>query len=455
MPRLPLRPLCPLLVAAAALGTPALAAQAPASRPTTAPAPAPAIPETPAGRVLRGWLDAFNSADTARMSAYYRTHLPDRSLEGELRFRQQTGGFELLTIERSAPRQLEFTVKERNGPNTAYGMLAVSDGEPARVTAFPLSAFPGGASPATMRLDAARRTRVVEGAAAQLDSFYVFPAVAKAMGDSMRVRLARGAYEQEESGFAFAARLNEELREISRDKHLRVSYSIRPIPPRPAGPPQRTPEMIARQRQQLQADNCGFRKAERLEGNVGYLRFDFFADPELCGATADSALAALAGTSALIVDLRDNGGGDPAMVAWVSSHLFAKRTHLNDLWTRETGKTEEFWTRDSVPGPRFGGDKPVFVLTSSYTFSGAEEFAYNLKALERATIIGETSGGGAHPVRGRPIDDHFMLGVPFARAINPITKTNWEGTGVAPDVRVPAADALAKARELARERPKG
>jgi C-terminal processing protease CtpA/Prc len=139
------------------------------------------------------------------------------------------------------------------------------------------------------------------------------------------------------------------------------------------------------------------------------------------------------------------------MVAYVSSYLFSTRTHLNDLWERKSGKTEEFWTRDDIAGRRFGGEKPVYVLTSARTFSGAEEFSYNLKSLKRATIVGETTGGGAHPVSGHRIDEHFMIGVPFARAINPITRTNWEGVGVEPDVKVLAADALATALKLIRD----
>jgi C-terminal processing protease CtpA/Prc len=136
------------------------------------------------------------------------------------------------------------------------------------------------------------------------------------------------------------------------------------------------------------------------------------------------------------------------MVALVASYLFDRRTHLNDLWTRSTNTTEQFWTQDSVAGRRFGGGKPVLVLTSSRTFSGAEEFAYDLKALKRATLVGETTGGGAHPVRARRIDEHFTIGVPFARAINPVTRTNWEGVGVEPDRKVPAADALTTALKL-------
>jgi Peptidase family S41 len=97
-------------------------------------------------------------------------------------------------------------------------------------------------------------------------------------------------------------------------------------------------------------------------------------------------------------------------------------------------------------------DQEVYVLASKRTFSGAEEFCYNLKQLKQATIVGETTGGGAHPVAGQRIDDHFMIGVPFARAINPISKTNWEGTGVEPDVKVPASEALAKAQKLEGEK---
>jgi retinol-binding protein 3 len=140
------------------------------------------------------------------------------------------------------------------------------------------------------------------------------------------------------------------------------------------------------------------------------------------------------------------------MIALVSTYLFDTRTHLNDLWTRKGDSTDQYWTLPYVPGKRLDG-KPAFVLTSKDTFSGAEEFNYNLKNLKRATIVGETTGGGAHPVNGHRIDDHFMIGVPFARAINPLSKTNWEGTGVQPDVKVQAADALTTAQKLAAEKP--
>jgi len=417
-----------------------------------------AIPKTPAGEALRAWLDAFNSGDTARLGAYHRRFEPEMTVGDELEFREQTGGFDLLTIERNEPLHLEFTVRERNSPMTAYGVVDVLGAEPVRVKRR-LQAMGPNASAAALRIDAATRARAVAGAAALLDTFYVFPDVARRMGDSLRARLARKEYDRYANGVMFAMRLNDDLAEIAHDKHLRVDYSARPLPPddaRPVGAPPHTPspEDQAREREFLDRINCGFVKAEQLPGNVGYLKFNGFLDVDRCATTASAAMTFLAGTRALIIDMRENGGGSPGMVAFVSSYLFDRRTHLNDLWTRRTGKTEEFWTRDSVPGRRFGGEKPIYVLTSAGTFSGAEEFTYNLKNLKRATIVGETTGGGAHPVAGHRIDEHFIIGVPFARAINPITHTNWEGVGVQPDIIVPANDALATAQRLLREKPR-
>ena len=433
-----------------------IGAQVPATTPTQP--VVTAIPKTPAGEALRAWLDAFNSGDTARLDAYRRRFEPDMTVGDEVGFREQTGGFELLTIERSEPRHLEFTVRERNSPMTAFGVLDVSSAEPLRVKSRDLQAMGPNVLPAALRIDAQTRARAVAGAAALLDTFYVFPDVAKRMGDSLRARLARKEYDNYANGITFAMRLNDDLADIAHDKHLRVNYSARSLPPdepRPAGAPPRapSPEDQAREREFLGRINCGFVKAEQLPGNVGYLKFNMFADVDQCATTASAAMTFLAGTRALIIDMRENGGGSPAMVAFVSSYLFDRRTHLNDLWTRRTSKTEEFWTRDSVPGRRFGGEKPIYVLTSARSFSGAEEFTYNLKTLKRAIIVGETTGGGAHPVAGHRIDEHFMIGVPFARAINPITHTNWEGVGVKPDIIVPANDALAIAQKLLSEKP--
>jgi hypothetical protein len=408
-----------------------------------------AIPDTPAGRVLKAWLDAFNSGDSARISAYCRTYQPQLLVDNQIAFRAQTGGFDLLSIEASQPGHIEYTVRERNSATTAFGSIDLATGEPVKVANSSILALPPGSSAASFKIDAAERGRVIDGAIAQLDEYYVFPEVAKKMGDTLRARMRRSEYDVVTNGMSFANVLTRDLQDVSRDRHLRVNFNPGRFPDPSTGPP---PDAAERYRRQMDAVNCGFVRAEQLQGNVGYLKFNMFADPDVCGPTASAAMNFLAGTDALIFDLRDNGGGDPAMVALLCSYLFDEPTHLNDLWTRKTGATHQYWTLPFVPGRRFGGKKPIYVLTSNRTFSGGEEFTYDLKNLKRATIVGETTGGGAHPVSGHRIDEHFMIGVPFARAINPVSGTNWEGAGVEPDIKVPAADALATAQKLVAEK---
>jgi C-terminal processing protease CtpA/Prc len=153
-------------------------------------------------------------------------------------------------------------------------------------------------------------------------------------------------------------------------------------------------------------------------------------------------MAFLAGSDAVIIDLRNNGGGSPSMIQLISSYFFDEPVHLNSFYIRDEDKTKQFWSHAYVEGDRMT-DTDLYVLTSGRTFSAAEEFTYNMKNLERATIVGETTGGGAHPVRfvGFP-DLKVSLSLPFGRAINPISGTNWEGTGVEPDIEVPQARAL-------------
>jgi len=299
-----------------------------------------------------------------------------------------------------------------------------------------------------LTIDAATRTQVIDGILKRINDSYVFPEVAKKMEQSIRERVEKKEYDQITSAKQFATKLTDDLQAVSHDKHLRVRYSNQAIPERG---PQREP--TAEEREQRRRDltwmNHGFGKVERLPGNIGYLEFFNFMDEELGADTVAAAMNFINGTDALIIDMRKNGGGNPAMVALVCSYLFSPEpVHLNDLYWREGNRTEQFWTRKEVPGKRYL-DKDVYVLTSKRTFSGAEEFTYNLKNLKRATIIGETTGGGAHPGGGFRINEHFGMFVPTGRAISPITKTNWEGTGVTPDISVPADQALLVARLMA------
>ena len=299
-------------------------------------------------------------------------------------------------------------------------------------------------------ITAAERKQVIDNSIARLNDTYVFPDVAKKMEQAVRARAAKGEYDSITSAKALADKLTADFREISKDKHLGVRYSNEPIPDRAPNEAE-TPEELARQRAFSMKVNYGFEKVERLQGNIGYIDIRGFVPPEVAGETGAAAMTFVANTDALIIDMRQNGGGEPSMVAFLTSYLFDEPTHLNDIWTRSDGSTQQYWTTAFVPGRRFGGKKPVYVLTSNRTFSGGEEFTYNLKNLKRATILGETTGGGAHPVNGVKVSEHFEIGVPFARAISPITKTNWEGTGVSPDISLPAPQALDRAYLMALE----
>ncbi len=296
-----------------------------------------------------------------------------------------------------------------------------------------------------LTIDAASRTQVIDTVLKRLNDSYVFPEVSKKMEQSIRDRVAKKEYDQITSAKQFAMTLTKDLQAVSNDKHLRVRYSHSPIPERGE-----RREPTAEEREQRKRDlnwmNHGFTKVERLPGNIGYIEFRNFMDEQLGAETVAAAMNFVNGTDALIIDLRGNGGGNPAMVALICSYLFGPEpVHLNDLYWREGNRTDEFWTRKEVAGKRYL-NKDVYVLTSKRTFSGAEEFTYNLKNLKRATIIGETTGGGAHPGGGFRISEHFGMFVPTGRAISPITKTNWEGTGVTPDIAVPADQALTVAR---------
>ncbi len=303
--------------------------------------------------------------------------------------------------------------------------------------------------PPDLTIDASVRTEVIEAILKRLNDSYVFPEMAQKMETAIRARVQNKEYDRVTSAAEFARTLTEHLQAVSHDKHLRVRYSPQPIPARE----ERRREPSAEERESFRRFanriNHGFEKIERLRGNIGYLDLRGFFDPEMGGETVAAAMTFLANTDAMIIDLRQNGGGDPGMVALISSYLFGSEpVHLNDLYWREGNRTEQFWTKATVPGKRYEG-KDVYVLTSNRTFSGAEEFSYNLKNLKRATIIGETTGGGAHPGTGVRLHEHFGMFIPTGRAINPISKTNWEGTGVKPDIETSSELAFKTAYLLA------
>ena len=173
-----------------------------------------AIPDTPAGRTLAAWLEAFNSADRAQAEAYMEKHGGGgQSVDGMLGFRNQTGGFELLGIDNSEPLAIEYRVKERGGPMQAVGRLVVTEGEPPRVTRSLLRATPPGATVAGFAIDAETRNRVIDGVIAKLKDIYVLEDEAIAMADALGERRARGDYDDVTNGDEFAELLTKHLRD--------------------------------------------------------------------------------------------------------------------------------------------------------------------------------------------------------------------------------------------------
>jgi hypothetical protein len=292
-------------------------------------------------------------------------------------------------------------------------------------------------------VDAAERQRILNAAIANLEQHYVYPDKAQKMADTLLANAKRGDYDAVTDGDVFAHQLTKQMRDVSHDMHLELVYSQDPLPPQPIE--ERTPEELARYREEMKRINCAFEKVETLPHSIAYLKLNFFPDRSVCEQTATAAMASLNHADALIIDLRDNRGGMPNMVALMASYLF---DHPEYFYNPRENTTLDSWTHSPVPGNKLA-DKPVYVLTSSRTFSGAEQFCYNLKMLKRATLVGETTGGAAHAGVWYRIDDHFGMGIPETKPINPYATPDWADTGVEPDVKVGASDALETAVKLA------
>ncbi|NNF34110.1 MAG: S41 family peptidase [Saprospiraceae bacterium] len=310
---------------------------------------------------------------------------------------------------------------------------------------FHLITFMAQAQEGADHIDDSEKQEVIDSISNILESDYVYPDVALEMIALVKKKMSVGDYSDINDPDEYAQQLTSDLQSVSNDLHLRINF---------------TPEQISQWRNASQSEedsiamaerrlnnnrrnNYGFQEIKILDGNVGYLDLTgFFHVDEEAGATAQAAMNYLSNADALIIDLRQNGGGSPSMIQLITSYLYGPEpVHLNSFYYRPTDERTQTWTLPYVPGKR-RPDIDVYVLTSGRTFSAAEEFSYNLRNLERATLVGETTGGGAHPGGTRIATDRYMIWVPTGRAINPITDTNWEGTGVEPHIKVPAGKAL-------------
>ncbi|HEU4790579.1 MAG TPA: S41 family peptidase [Flavobacterium sp.] len=295
--------------------------------------------------------------------------------------------------------------------------------------------------------------QVIDSISLLLNKSYIFPEVAKKMGDYILSNFKNGSYTTITNPTLFSEKLTADLQSISKDKHIQVRFNpafIKELRESNKNPSHE--ELPVSLLEKWKINNYGFKEVKILDGNIGYLDLRSFGDTSFGGETAVAAMNFLSNANALIIDLRKNGGGSSEMIQLIISYLFdSEPVHLNNFYYRPTDSNTQTWTLPYVSGKRMP-NVDVYVLTSKRTFSAAEEFSYDLKNLHRATIIGEVTGGGANPGGDEIATDRFTIFVPFGRAINPITKTNWEGTGVQPDIEVPADDALFTAQIKALEK---
>ena len=289
-------------------------------------------------------------------------------------------------------------------------------------------------------LKPADRAAIVQTLAERLKTKYVDSAAAERVGSAIARKNAEGGYASATSTRAFSEALVTDLREFSGDKHFNAMLDgAAPSPVRAPDQPRRP--YLDEARDEATQAGFGIDKLERLPGNVGYIELRFFYDTEFVGPAYAAAMSLMAGTDALIIDLRRNGGGRPLSVAYLMSHFFplGDERHLSDIYTRPSDTTRQIFTVATV-AQRY--DKPVYVLTSARTFSAGEDCAYNFQAQKRGTLVGESTGGGANPVSRYSVGHGITVAIPVARTINFVTRTNWEHVGVKPDIAVPAAQAL-------------
>jgi hypothetical protein len=290
-------------------------------------------------------------------------------------------------------------------------------------------------------LTAEIRKTVVENTARLLKDNYIFPEIAEKMAGHIQERFEHGFYDSITDVSEFCRIMTADLQDVSQDLHLSIYYNT-----------EEAAEITKHEHQkdtdqspwwtQVNIDNYGIKKVEYLTGNIGYIDIQCFAPVSLGGKTAAAAMNFLANSDAVIFDLRQNGGGDQYMVQLIESYLFGdKPSHLITIYERPADTHRQIWTLSHVPGKRLP-DIPVYVLTSGYTFSGGEDFSYTLKHHGRAIIVGEPTGGGGHGIDFKVIHTGFLISLPTERPIHPVTKSNWEGTGVEPHILVPREDAL-------------
>ena len=280
-------------------------------------------------------------------------------------------------------------------------------------------------------LSEAYKKETIEKLSLLMQDLYIYPDSAKKTSEHLYKQYEAGYFDKYKDNETFATVLTESVQSVNKDKHMRIMSNA------PYIAPQNTLEAKSAHRMgqinNYRSINHGFKELKMLEGNVAYLDLRMFAPMERAKEMTDAYMRMLSLSDAVIIDLTQNGGGDPSMVQYLCSYFFDKKIHLNSLYYREGDRTEEFWILEKVGGKKLV-DIPLFIMIGDETFSGAEEFSYNMQTQKRATLIGQTSAGAANPGGTRGINEHLSVFIPTGRAINPITNTSWEGVGVQPEI---------------------
>ena len=352
------------------------------------------VPDTPAEKVFNAWLLAFNSGSPSAMQSFSKLYDPSEKMSRFVtpRFRTETGGFEVLSETSPEPTFIHFCIKEMKGPTRGLGSMRVNPTPIPTVAMFNMDEIPRGAVITEIKLNAAERHRIIEGSIANLNEYYVSPKVAQQIANALTAHEKNGDDNAETDGGFFAEMLTAQMQAVSHDGHLHLVYKPYKTPEGASVGP--SPEERAHYMEAMKRNSCSFEEVRVLPHNVGYLKLNAFPDVDVCRSKVEDVMKSFRHADAIIFDLRDNRGGDPHMVTLMCSYLFHHRTHLNDIYDRHENATEEFWTTPIRSNTL--ADKPAYVLTSSNTFSGAEEFSNDLKNLKRATLIGETTAGGAY-----------------------------------------------------------
>jgi hypothetical protein len=304
--------------------------------------------------------------------------------------------------------------------------------------------------PATTELKRPIIKQVIDSMGTALVNYYVYPKQAINARQQLVSNFKTGLYSKITTPAELSSRLVSDIYKLIPDRHISIRYM--PVSPHQAETVTTETERRADSLTQIQTErerNFKFTEVKILPGNIGYLKFDAFSNNvEAAKPTIAAALIFLSNTSALIIDLRHNGGGNVDMVSQLESYFFKQKTHMNDVVDRTSTDTIRFYA-DPVKADGLNLSMPIYILNSKRTFSGAEDFSYSMQGSKRAIIIGDTTGGGAHLTRPFSVGNGFTVNIPFARSLSPYTQTDWEGTGVYPDVPTPAANALEKALQVA------